>query len=306
MCVSQEFAGEAEASNARTDRLNQIQHLVGQTATGIPGSVTEASTACYNPNGSKLGYKTFTSPKFRYEKSDNDICNALISAWPSLHDLDIITSIPVGTSVLFHGTVCMPYSTILKRDLEQPKDMLQLPTPGSHPVLMARKLLMLGTFLQGVPPNAAKNLGELDSTLHEVMSRVVETASRLVTRNDDLLASLEGIECIMIESMYHNNAGGLHRAWMLNRRAMTMAQIMGLHTANLPPAKIIDTKTRDRIDPQYMWFRLVISDRYLSLMLGLPQGAPDNNFATAAALRSCQSLDRMERIEAMVGGLILQ
>ncbi|RYP31031.1 hypothetical protein DL767_005971 [Monosporascus sp. MG133] len=138
------------------------------------------------------------------------------------------------------------------------------------------------------------------------MSRVFNTATRLVTSNDELISSVEGIECVMIESMYLNNAGNLRRAWLANRRAMVMAQMMGLHTGTSSPRMICENETRDRIDPHYMWFRLVLSDRYLSLMLGLPQGSLENVFASPEALDSCMAVERMERMESVAAGLILQ
>lgn len=110
----------------------------------------------------------------------------------------------------------------------------------------------------------------MSSDYRTTMSLVVKTASRLVTSNDELLDTLEGIECLMIESMYHNNAGHLRRAWLINRRAMAFAQLMGLHTGDCRSTKILKKDTRSRIGPEYMWFRIVASDRYLSLMLGLP------------------------------------
>lgn len=217
-----------------------------------------------------------------------------------------MTRVPVGISVLFHGTVCMPYSGLLSKDMPSPREMLQLPPPGSHPVLIARKLLLLGSFLQGIPSKAFKDLGGSGARCREVMSQVVETASRLVTSNDDLVGSLEGIECIMIESMYQNNTGNLRHAWLTNRRALVMAQTMGLHLGSSSSPRMFDVETQKRIDPQCMWARLVISDRYLSLMLGLPQGSQESSFATPKALAGCAPVERMERILAVAGGLILQ
>ena len=79
--------------------------------------------------------------------------------------------------------------------------MLQLPPPGSHPVLIARKLLVLGTFLQGILPSAVQDLADQGASYRDIMSHVVDTAIRLVTTNEDLISSVEGIECIMIEAM---------------------------------------------------------------------------------------------------------
>lgn len=171
---------------------------------------------------------------------------------------------------------------------------------------MARKLLMLGSFLQGIAPKTIEELGALSSRLHEIMTDAVETASRLVTSNDNLIYSVEGIECIMIESMYQNNAGNLRQAWLTNRRAMMIAQILRLHDTDSSHATVLEVETRNRINAEYMWLRLVTSDRYLSLMLGLPQGSLESPFACPKALEACPALERLERLESLIGGLIIE
>ncbi len=46
------------------------------------------------------------------------------------------------------------------------------------------------------------------------MVHVVDTAIRLVSTNEDLIGSVKGIECIMLEAMYQNYVGNSHRrAW---------------------------------------------------------------------------------------------
>jgi hypothetical protein len=56
------------------------------------------------------------------------------------------------------------------------------------------------------------------------MTRVVERAIALVTTNDELITSVEGLECIKMEVMYQNYAGNLHRAWMAVKRATSAAR----------------------------------------------------------------------------------
>ncbi|KAI1378035.1 hypothetical protein F4677DRAFT_453740 [Hypoxylon crocopeplum] len=185
--------------------------------------------------------------------------------------------------------------------------MLQTPPPSSHPVLIARKLLMLGIYLQGFSPSITQELNGLSIPHHNIMHCAVETASRLVTSDDDLAGTIEGIECIMMESMYHNNGGNLRRAYLTIRRALVIAQMIGLDRgSNLPLLKVLEPATRIRIDPELMWFRIIQSDRYLSLMLGLPPGTTDNSFATAKMLEGCSPMERMERIESAAGGRIIQ
>ena len=184
--------------------------------------------------------------------------------------------------------------------------MLQLPPPTSHPVLIARKLLQLASLLQSIRSHQIAKNGDWAFDYHALMTRVFNTATRLVTSNDDLINSVEGIECIMMESMYLNNAGNLRRAWLTNRRAMVTAQMLGLHTGTSSLSTFIDIETANRIKPDYMWFRIVCSDRYLSLVLGLPQGCLEDTLVKVDVLDEYNPLERMERLETVAAGLILQ
>lgn len=243
------------------------------------------------------------------------ISQQLLAAWPSQHELETMSNTNIMNNfMLFHGVTCMPYSIFMNNDLPSLQDVLQPPLPGSHPVLIARRLLMLGVFLQS---------GSLLSSESQIiMRRVVETANRLVTSNDDLVSSLEGIECIMMESMFRNNAGNLRGAWISNRRAMTIAQVMSLHQYRAtvpvksnkdwsarPWPKIIDAATRNRIEPQSMWFRLVATDRYLSLILGLPQESQQDPHSVCLEPKESKGyalIDRLEHLVVVAAGLILQ
>ncbi|KAJ9614315.1 hypothetical protein H2200_002451 [Cladophialophora chaetospira] len=322
-CVSQEFCSEQESGSSKTNRLERVEAAVEQLARKVNTGVTnplpydeEEVRAKARPNvGSDipasstrplLDSRTTANVGTRNKHKYDELCGALLETWPNRSELDLILSAPVSISVLFHGIVCMPYSSFQSKDMPSPQDILQLPPPGSHPVFIARKLLMLGSFLQGVPRVAAKELERRGVRYREVMFRVVEAASRLVTRDDDLVGSLEGIECIMIESMYQNNAGNLRQAWLTNRRAMAIAQLMGIQGAGSSTPTLLDVKTRQCINPEYMWLRLVSTDRYLSLILGLPHGSQENPFAASESLKECAPMERMERIETMVGGLIIQ
>ena len=201
----------------------------------------------------------------------------------------------------------MPYSKSMDWDPPSSVEMLQLPPPGSHPVLIARKLLVLGIVLQSIAPSSIQDLADLGVSYHDIMSRVVDTAVRHVTTNEDLISSVEGIECIMIEAMFQNYAGNLHRAWMAVRRAITVAQMMVLHRGrNSPSLRILEPETRAVFNPDQICFRLAEMDCYLSLMLGLPWTPLEACFATPTALKGCQPVDRMQRIHCALAHRILQ
>ncbi|KAJ5929340.1 hypothetical protein N7454_007188 [Penicillium verhagenii] len=146
-----------------------------------------------------------------------------------------------------------------------------------------------------------QELGSRGALFSDIRSRVIDTAIRLVTTNDELTCSVEGIDCIMMESLYHNHVGNLHRAWMAVHRATAVAQMMAIHRGlESPSLKFIEPATRAAFNEGQICFRLVQMDRYLSLMLGLPPTSLEATFATPEALAGCNPTERLERIHCVV------
>ncbi len=85
---------------------------------------------------------------------------------------------------------------------------------------------------------------------------------------------------------------------------MLIAQLMGLHRNPACPVKTVDP--RRRAEPEFMWFRIVFADRYLCLMLGLPQGSLDQSTATEAELASDTPIGRLERIHCKLASRVLE
>ncbi|KAL4882949.1 hypothetical protein BJY04DRAFT_206615 [Aspergillus karnatakaensis] len=244
-------------------------------------------------------------PSSRGAGKYDEICRDLISAWPSEEELDFICTLPTGIAAPLYWGVCAPYDDFIIQNPPPPRDMLQLPPLGSHPVLIARKLLVLATFLQGIPPSALRDLGSLGSSYREIAYRAIEVV-RLVTTNDELICCAEGIECAMMETMYQNYAGNLDKAWMAIRRASAAAQLMGMQRgANSPGLRFIEPATRANFDSDHISFRLVQMERYLAVMLGIPHGPLDERFAAPEVLEGCRDILRMERMHCLIAGRIL-
>ncbi|KAJ4300818.1 hypothetical protein N0V90_002906 [Kalmusia sp. IMI 367209] len=140
------------------------------------------------------------------------------------------------------------------------------------------------------------------------MHRVIDTANNLVTTKDDLVISVEAIQCILMEALYHNYAGNLHRAWMAARRAIGIAQMMALHRGfSSPTLKILEPESRKTVDLEHLTFRLAEIDAYLSLMLGLPRASLETRqFTSPKALERCHPFERMERIHYIIYERVLQ
>ncbi|CAM1511837.1 Fc.00g093500.m01.CDS01 [Cosmosporella sp. VM-42] len=322
-CVSQEFPDEPSSAKLE-DRLGRVEELLERltrTANNnkgrsdspandvLPHEITDSNnlqkSGPRSTSGASEAIELLSEEKSRY----HDVSSLLAAAWPSKQDLDAILDLPASVSELLECATFTLYSSSSGQDEPAPRNILQLPPRGSHPVLFARRLLLLGLYLQGAQRFPSQDTGSSPSAnrFDTIMSRMVETSHNLVTSNDDLVGCVEGIECLMVESMFHNNAGNLRRAWLATRRAMLVAQMMGLHRGveSVALLKMMHSDTQDRIDPMRIWFRLVQMDRYLSLMLGLPLGYLENSFADAKALADCTPMERMQRLQCVAAGRII-
>lgn len=306
-CIGQELpdhAAPSDSTNQVEARLERVEGLLAHLANDTGNSFDPVPLEQTPPAPSK---QHISAPSDRVTGKYDALCRELVAAWPSEHDLNVIASLPTGLSMPLYLRACSPYPIAPDKEPPSPREMLQLPPPGSHPVLVARSLMLLGTFLQSVVPSAFHKLGALGDSYREMMASAVDRAIRLVTTNDELIGFVEALQCILLEVMYQNHAGHLHRAWMAVRRATATAQLMGIHQSrNSPYLKFLEPATRAAFDPDYICFRLIQMDRYLSLMLGLPQTPLEGRFVIPKDLSTFDPVARLERLQCEVSGRIAQ
>ncbi|KAJ5998786.1 hypothetical protein N7451_006596 [Penicillium sp. IBT 35674x] len=191
-------------------------------------------------------------------------------------------------AMVFYEMLNAPYAVNEQSGLKSPDSLLEIPTPSSHPVPIARHMLYIATLLQHLDPDILGAINGLPEPLPALMERLAGIAISLVTTKDKLFGSIEGLECVMIESVYYQNDGHLRRSWIANRRAMAIAQMMSLHQS-----------------PSRAKYKIVSLDRNLCLMLSLTQGSFDQNMATGTAIRDDTPMSRLERIHCTIASRIL-
>lgn len=234
----------------------------------------------------------------------------LHAALPSHEDALALCALGGGVAVYQKQLLSRPYDHLSYAGWDSPEMMAELPGPDVHPVLLAKKLLYFSILLQycGTEFYAALQMSRAQGlTQPQAMARMADIAINHVTTNDELIGSMDGLECVMLEGLFHGNWGNLRRQWMTIRRAMVLAQLMGLHRGpeNHQPLKVLDPRQR-RIFPAHLWFRIVSTDRYLSMMLGLPQGSLDRGMANEALLANDTPMGRLERLECIIASRILE
>ncbi|PKS04896.1 hypothetical protein jhhlp_008260 [Lomentospora prolificans] len=89
---------------------------------------------------------------------------------------------------------------------------------------------------------------------------------KLVISNLTYLASVEGMECLVLLAKSYTDMGQPRRAWLMWRRGLTIAQFLGFYLEN-------KDETIQRV-----WWSIYHGDRFTSLLLGLPHGFSDTYY----------------------------
>lgn len=182
--------------------------------------------------------------------------------------------------------------------------MFTRPEPNVHPILIARHMLHAATALQHLHPDFYEEIKGLSVPPREMMRRLADVAIKILTTNDNSIGCIEGLECMMIESWYHANGGNLWKGLVAIRRAMTIAQLMGFHRPGRAQCKVVAHDTEAY--PELVWFRIVSIERYLCLMLDIPQGTHDVTMASESMLTSDTPMGRLDRIHCAITSRILE
>lgn len=236
----------------------------------------------------------------------NTLARTLFDSLPSRQDTARIYKAS-GThhEIPFHEILTTPYAFLDREGPQSQSRLLEIPGRNDNPVLIARHMLHLASFLQHLHPDLHEELRGLSWSPQVMRERLADKAINLVTTNDSFVGSIEFLECIMLESMYQANCGYLRRSWRTARRAMTIAQSMGFHRPGAR-AQYTVLHPETKACPQFMWFRLVFYDRQLCLILGMPQGTTDRSMASDTMLAKDSASGRLERIHCVIASRILE
>ncbi|EHK42570.1 hypothetical protein TRIATDRAFT_22056, partial [Trichoderma atroviride IMI 206040] len=175
----------------------------------------------------------------------------------------------------------------------------------AQPIDLARSLFQLAICLQQSDRFPETSKLWLNHSNRDVADQYFEAATRYVTSQDSIVVSYEGIETLMLEGLYHVSCGRLQLAWVVFRRALGIAHLVGLH---IPQRRRQGKQQSSANGPSSMclatlWFRLVFMDRYLSLVLDLPMSVLDDSFMDDFVTQA--PFEKLERAQAKLTSRII-
>ena len=138
---------------------------------------------------------------------------------------------------------------------------------SDKPAEVAKILLCIAISMDQLPYDFEYKQLNLTMSARNLMEQYISTVDRLICQDEEIAATLDGIECMVLQGKYQINLGRPRRAWLLFRRAVGFAQLLGLHRSLGPLKGDLSPEVRRQ---QGLWFHLCQSDHYLALLLGLP------------------------------------
>lgn len=173
-------------------------------------------------------------------------------------------------------------SAILDIDFSTVEAMLE----GDHsreaePQSVARILLQIAVFLQNIELSSLQRMTSFSEPTDRIVDSCVKAAIFLMSKHEEELDEFEGLQCVVLESMYRISSGHLRLGWLCVRKAILVAQAMGLplEAGNRPSNLRLPAFAMTNIELDGLWSHISRQDLLLSRILGLHPGVFETSFS---------------------------
>lgn len=221
-----------------------------------------------------------TLSRAQYNKAKSLIA-ALLQLLPTPDDLEII----LENSQEWWAIWRTMFPHITDRRCVTIKESVSHSLRSEKPAEIAKIMLCIALSINQLPQDFDWGRVSMKENPAELMERYISTVDRLIIQDDEIAATIDGLECMILEAKYHINLGRPRRSWLLYHRAIAFGQLLGLHRLSMRRPKQPDTEYYRQL---MVWTHLVMGDRYLSLVLGLPYSVAEtfvsSSIAEAAAV----------------------
>ncbi|RDW67619.1 hypothetical protein BP6252_09015 [Coleophoma cylindrospora] len=159
----------------------------------------------------------------------------------------------------------------LKHNINTLQDFMSWSLYSGDPPITGLGILALAISIQQLDPQYHQHiLQQLAYLPGELFQEYYDRVERLIINDIDFSTSRAGIEVITMAGKIFMNLGLIKRTWVFLHKAISHAQLLGLHRPVRASPKETDAEMESRLST---WFNLCERDTYTSLLLGLPYAA---------------------------------
>lgn len=201
-------------------------------------------------------------PRDRYQKN-KALTQALTALLPGPRELDVLLGFSENWWTIWRK---MFPNIVDRRDTTMKESLLQS-LRSENPAQVAKMIICIAISIHQLPTDCDFSKLRMDGSLQELTERYITTVDQLITSDDEIAGTTDGVECLYLQSKYYFNLGRPRRAWHVNRRAISFAQLLGFHRLVLTQTAKPDQQRGRQMS---LWSHLFLMDGYLCLTLGLP------------------------------------
>jgi hypothetical protein len=263
---------QTEPSLEELIREKETEVLVPSLEADPSWGTSETRSEVFTPSVSNECSARSTGQPSRLEKA-YQILRALL---PSQQDVDIIIESTIGWFLV--RILCKAGHDLYRR--EEPISTFNTTTISTQkPVVIARTLLYLAICIQQLPPvfDATRlQLYKGSTTVEALVDNYICKVADWVTSKDDLISTIEGLECLLLQGFFHISAENIRLAWLNSRRALAIAQLLDLRREFMKPLN--ENGLMSQMAKKQMWSTVVYIENFWSLTLSCPCGTGDDSF----------------------------
>jgi hypothetical protein len=243
------------------DRLGRIENLLLNLTNGQDHLTAELR---------ELGFGTFPLYE-RIESSQKQMTrDFLVRLLPSQHDADLISC---HTNAWALGIADKPGVFQGIDELPIKIDVALLHQSNFRTI--GQSLLLLALYVQQLPPDFDASQLEMRN-LASLVDAYIKSANSWLLSDDESLLTPETLESLSLLGMIYINAGALQKAWMVFRRALDVARMIGLHNSYSLSNR--DDGSDAMVKKRQLWRSAVMGECYVGTLLGIESGAGSNPF----------------------------
>lgn len=198
----------------------------------------------------------------RYNKN-KALTQALTAMLPGSRELNLLLDVSEKWWIIWRKM----FPDITDHRCTTIKESISHSLRSENPAEVAKMILCIAISIDQLPGNWDFSQLHLDGSPQELMERYIATVDQLITSDDEIAGTVDGVECMCLQVKYYINIGRPRRAWLVLRRAISFAQLLGLHRLVAVKPTQPDSQHARHIS---LWCHIFQADRYLALVLGLP------------------------------------
>ena len=133
------------------------------------------------------------------------LSKTLHAAFPARHDIDTLCNTTSGCFLVILQLHTRPREELDHNEEILKRQVADIPPASSHPIILARHILLLANLLQDM--HADEENIVMSEPPQKIMERLLDTVTTLVLTKESLVATVDGLQCVLLEGCFHANGG---------------------------------------------------------------------------------------------------